>query len=71
MEFQNVYVLQFVKFSTIYYIKCVCPRIWIRKVYVQEFRWESVTKISTKKPNKINKLDACVERKKHVLGHKY
>jgi hypothetical protein len=38
MEFQNVYVLQFVKSFTIYYIKCVCPRIWVRRVYVQEFR---------------------------------
>jgi hypothetical protein len=26
MEFQNVYVLQFVISFTIYYIKCVCPR---------------------------------------------
>jgi hypothetical protein len=34
MEFQNVYVLQFVKSFTIYYIKCVCPRIWVNMVYV-------------------------------------
>jgi hypothetical protein len=40
MEFQNVYVLQFVKSFTIYYIKCVFPRIWISKVYIQELRWE-------------------------------
>jgi hypothetical protein len=34
MEFQNVYVLQFVKKITIYYIKCVCPRIWVSMVYM-------------------------------------
>jgi hypothetical protein len=38
MEFQNVYVLQFLKPFTIYYIKCVCPRIWVSRVYVQELR---------------------------------
>jgi hypothetical protein len=38
MEFQNVYVLQFVKSFTIYYIKCVRPRIWINRIYIQEFR---------------------------------
>jgi hypothetical protein len=38
MEFQNVYVLQFVISFTIYYIKCVCPRIWVSRVYVQELR---------------------------------
>jgi hypothetical protein len=38
MEFQNVYVLQFVKSFTIYYIQCICPAIWISKVYVQELR---------------------------------
>jgi hypothetical protein len=38
MEFQNVYVLQFVKSFTIYYIKCVCPTIWISMVYVHELR---------------------------------
>jgi hypothetical protein len=38
MEFQNLYVLQFVKSFTIYYIKCVCPRIWISKVYIRELR---------------------------------
>jgi hypothetical protein len=48
-EFQNMYVLQFVKSFAIYYIKCVCPRIWISRVYVQELRWESVKKVSTKK----------------------
>jgi hypothetical protein len=32
MEFQNVYVLQFVKSFTIYFIKCVCPRIWVSRV---------------------------------------
>jgi hypothetical protein len=36
MEFQNGYVLQFVKSYTVYYIKCVCPRIWVSKIYVQE-----------------------------------
>jgi hypothetical protein len=30
----TIYVLQFVKSFTIYYIKCVCPRIWVSKVYV-------------------------------------
>jgi hypothetical protein len=34
----RIYVLQFVKYFTIYYIKCVCPRIWISKVYVQDLR---------------------------------
>jgi lipid A disaccharide synthetase len=34
MEFQNVYVLQSVKSFTIYYIKYVCPRIWVNMVYV-------------------------------------
>jgi hypothetical protein len=38
MEYQNVYVLQFVISFTIYYIKCVCPRIWVNKVYDQELR---------------------------------
>jgi hypothetical protein len=40
MEFQNMYVLQFVKSFRIYYIKCVCPKKWVSKVYVQELRWE-------------------------------
>jgi hypothetical protein len=48
MELQNVYVLQFVKYFIIYYIKCVCPRIWISRVYFQKLRCESVKKISTK-----------------------
>jgi hypothetical protein len=26
------------KIFYIYYIKCVCPRIWISEGYVQEFR---------------------------------
>jgi energy-converting hydrogenase Eha subunit G len=30
----TIYVLLFVKSFTICYIKCVCPRIWVRKVYV-------------------------------------
>jgi hypothetical protein len=34
MEFQNVYVLQFVKSFTIYYIKCVCPSIWSNNIYM-------------------------------------
>jgi hypothetical protein len=34
----TIYVLQFVKSFTIYYIKCVYPRIWVSKVYVQELR---------------------------------
>jgi hypothetical protein len=34
----TIYVLQFVKSFTIYYVKCVCPRIWVNKVYVQELR---------------------------------
>jgi hypothetical protein len=36
-NFNNL-ILQYVKSFTIYYIKCVCPRIWIIKVYVQELR---------------------------------
>jgi hypothetical protein len=38
MEFQNVYVLQFVKSFIIYYIKYVCPRIWVTRIYVQELK---------------------------------
>jgi hypothetical protein len=34
MEFQNVYVLQFIKSYTIYYIKYVCSRIWVSGIYV-------------------------------------
>jgi hypothetical protein len=49
MEFQNVYVLQFVKSFTIYYIKCVCPGIWVSRVSVQELRWEAVKNVSIKK----------------------
>jgi hypothetical protein len=49
MEFQNVYILQFVKSFTIYYIKCVCSRIWISRVYIQELRWASLKKVSTRK----------------------
>jgi hypothetical protein len=45
----TIYFLQFVKSFTIYYIKCICPRIWISKVYVQELRWESMKKVSPKK----------------------
>jgi hypothetical protein len=45
MEFQTGYVLQFVNSFTIYYIECVCPRIWVSMVYVQELRWELVKKV--------------------------
>jgi hypothetical protein len=38
MEFQKVYVLQFVKSITIYYIKYVCPKIQVSRVYIQELR---------------------------------
>jgi hypothetical protein len=38
METSTIYVLQLVKSFTIYYIKCVCPKIWDSKVYVQELR---------------------------------
>jgi hypothetical protein len=31
----TIYVLQFVKSFTVYYMKCVCPRIWVSKAYVQ------------------------------------
>jgi hypothetical protein len=34
----TIYVPQFVKSFTIYYINRVCPRIWVSKVYVQELR---------------------------------
>jgi hypothetical protein len=44
----TIYVLQFVKAFTIYYIKCVCPRIWVSKVYVQELRWKSMKKFQVK-----------------------
>jgi hypothetical protein len=26
------------KIYNLYYLKCVCPRIWVCKVYVQELR---------------------------------
>ena len=48
-EFQNMNVLQFVKSFTMCYIKCICPRIWVSRVYVQELRWESVEKVPSKK----------------------
>jgi hypothetical protein len=48
-ELKNLFVLQFVKSFIIYYIKCLCPRIWVSRVYVQELRWDSMKKISTKK----------------------
>jgi hypothetical protein len=47
MEFQQS--IQWVNFFTIYYIKCVCPRIWVSRVYVQELIWEPMKKNSTKK----------------------
>ena len=34
MEFQNGSIIQFVKSFIVYYIKCVCPTIWISMVYV-------------------------------------
>jgi hypothetical protein len=33
-----IYVLQFIKSLTVSYIKCVCPKIWVSKVYVPELR---------------------------------
>jgi hypothetical protein len=45
----TIYVLQFIKSFTVYYIKCVYPRISVSKVYVEELRWESMKKVSTKK----------------------
>jgi hypothetical protein len=44
-----VYVLQFVKSFTIYYLKCACPGIWISRVYDQELRLESLKIVSTTK----------------------
>jgi hypothetical protein len=70
MEFQNVYVLKFVKSFTIYYIKCVCPRIWISMVYVQELRWESVRKFQQENLIKKSFLAASVEKKKTSFGTK-
>jgi hypothetical protein len=69
MEFQNIYVLQFVKSFTVYYIKCLYPRIWVSRAYVQELRWESVKKVSTKKNLII--IKKLAPQKKHVLGHNY
>jgi hypothetical protein len=67
----TIYVLQFVKSFTIYYTKCVCPRILVSKVYVQELKWESTKKVSTKKLNN-KKFFSCPNwEKKYVLGHKY
>jgi hypothetical protein len=34
----TIYVLHFVKSFIVYYIKCVCPRIWVNKVYIEELR---------------------------------
>jgi hypothetical protein len=31
-EFKNLHVAQFIKLSTIWYIKCVCPIFWVSKV---------------------------------------
>jgi hypothetical protein len=67
----TIYVLQFVKSFTIYYIKYVYSRIWVSKVYVQELRWESMKKFQLKKPNN-KKFFSCPNwGKKCVLGHKY
>jgi hypothetical protein len=44
----TIYVLKFVKSFIIYYIKYVCLRIWVSKVYVQELKWESMKKVLTK-----------------------
>jgi hypothetical protein len=30
----TIYVIQFVNSFTIFYIKCVCLRIWVNKIYV-------------------------------------
>jgi hypothetical protein len=51
MEFQNVYVLQFVKSFTIFYTKCVCFKIWVSRAYVQELKQELVKKFQLKKLN--------------------
>jgi hypothetical protein len=48
MEFWQSMSYNFVKSFTIYYIKCICPRIWVSKVYVEELRWESVKKFQLK-----------------------
>jgi hypothetical protein len=45
----TIYVLQCVKSFIIYYIKCVCPRVSVSKVYVEELRWELVETVSSKK----------------------
>jgi hypothetical protein len=71
MEFQNVYVLQFVKSFTIYYIKNVCTRIWVNRVHVQELRWEIVKKNSTEKINTKMFLSYLFWEKKRVSGHNY
>ena len=64
MELQIVYVLQFVKSFIIYYIICVCPRIWLSRVYVQKIRWKSVKKSLNQKFVIIKSfLPASVERK--------
>jgi hypothetical protein len=44
MEFQNVYVLQFVKSFTLYDIKCVCPKFgWAGYMFknLDENKWKS------------------------------
>jgi hypothetical protein len=45
----TIFVLQNIKSFTIYYIKYICSRIWVSKVYVQELRWELMKKVSNKK----------------------
>ena len=46
---KSLLILQFVKSFTIYYIKYVCLRIWVSKLYIQELRWESMEKSFNKK----------------------
>ena len=66
MEFQNVYVDNVVKSFTIYYIKCVCPRICVNGIYIQEFSWKSTKKVSTKNLNN-KKFLATHVMKKNVV----
>jgi hypothetical protein len=71
IEFQNNCVLQFVKSFTAYYIKCVCPRIWVSIVYVKELRWESLKDFWTTKIN-YKKINCCLcWENKRVLRHNY
>jgi hypothetical protein len=66
------YVLQYVKYFTIYYIKYVCPRIWVSRYMLKILDENQWKKFQLQKPNN-KKFFSCLnwEEKKRILGHKY